>query len=101
MLYTAHSVSLRIPTGNVGPPDPNATTYKVEKINIRFLVMIDELNGYIADTGYCNFAFERYEGAGGKKLWRLTKWWDNTSVSGDANPGLEPTSLGRILAMYN
>jgi len=97
----AYSVSLTIPTANVGEPDPNQTTYKAENINIKLLVMVDEINGYIADAGYCNFAFERYESEGGKNLWRLTKWWDNTATYGDANTGVAPTSLGRVLALYN
>ena len=96
----AYSVSLTIPTASVGEPDPNATTYKAENINIKLLVMVDEINGFIADAGYCNFAFERYDGKEGEKLWRLTKWWDNTAASYDANPALEPASLGRVLALY-
>jgi hypothetical protein len=100
MFKGAYSISLAIPTASVGEPDPNATTYKAHNINIRLLVMVDGINGYIADNGYCNFAFERYDGAGGKKLWRLTKWWDNTAITYDANPGVSPASLGRILALY-
>jgi hypothetical protein len=100
MYRKAFSISLTIPTGKVGTPDPNETTYRVENIAVQLLVRIDELNGYIAN-GYCNFAFERYDGKEGEKLWRLTKWWDNTAVPGDAKPGVSPASLGRILALYN
>ena len=85
---------------SVGEPDPNATIYKAENINIKLLVMVDEVNGYLADTGYCNFEFERYDGSEGEKFWRLTKWEDFTSVAGDSFPACEPTSLGRILALY-
>jgi hypothetical protein len=100
MYRKAFSISLTIPTGGVGTPDPNETTYRVENINIKLLVMIDELNGFIADQGYCNFAFERYDGPKGVKLWRLTNWWDNTSTYYDANPALKPTSLGKVLLLY-
>jgi hypothetical protein len=100
MFKDAHSVSFSINTAGVAEPDPNATTYLVENITIRLLVMVDELNGFIADQGYCDFEFERYENEKGEDLWRLTKWWDNTSVSYDANPPLEPTSLGRVLSLY-
>ena len=96
----AYSVSLTIPTTNVGEPGANETIYNAENINIKLLVMVDEINGYIANAGYCNFEFERYESPGGKKFWRLTKWWDNTNWSRDANPGVAPTSLGKILALY-
>ena len=96
----AYSISLMIPTASVGTPAPNQTTYNVENINVKLLVMIDEVNGYLADSGYCNFRFERYESESGKKLWHLTKWWDNTAAPRDANPGVEPASLGRILALF-
>ena len=76
------------------------TKYKAENISISLLVMIDELNGYRADIGYCNFEFERYESAGGKKYWRLTGWWDRTSSGYDKNPGVEPASLGRVLSLF-
>jgi hypothetical protein len=100
MYRKAFSISLSIPTGGVGTPDPNKTIYKAENVTIKLLVMIDELNGYLADCGYCNFEFERYDGPKGEKLWRLTKWWDNTGVSYDANPGVSPTSVGRVFALF-
>ena len=100
MLEKAHSVSLTIPTGGVGTPDPHATTYRAEGISIKILVMIDELNGYIANQGYCNFEFERYENEKGYKLWRLTRWEDNTAMYYDANPGVTPGSFGKILALF-
>jgi hypothetical protein len=100
MFVGAYSVSLTIPAANVGKPDPNATTYRAENIRIKLLVMIDDINGFLVDHGYCNFEFERYEGAGGQKLWRLTKWWDNTSGAADANPGVSPASLGKILSLF-
>ena len=96
----AYSVNLTITTGNVGEPAPEATTYKAENISIKLLVMVDEVNGFIADTGYCDFEFERYDGEEGRKFWRLTKWWDWTACSYDGYPGTEPTSVGRVLAMY-
>jgi hypothetical protein len=96
----AHAISLTIPAAEAGEPAPGEPTYKADNIHIKILVMVDEINGFLVDRGYCNFAFERYEGAGGKKLWRLTAWWDNTNVLADAEPGVSPGSLGRILALY-
>ena len=100
MFDEAYSISLSIPTGRVGTPAENETKYKAENVSISLLVMIDELNGYIADNGYCNFEFERYESASGKKYWRLTGWWDRTSEGYDGYPGASPASLGRLLALY-
>jgi hypothetical protein len=82
MFEQAFSISLTIPTGSVGTPDPEDTKFGADNVNIKLLVMIDELTGYIADTGYCNFEFEKYKGENDKDLWRLTKWWDNTSTQG-------------------
>ena len=81
MFQKAFSISLTIPTVNVGEPDPEATTYRAENINIKLLVMVDEINGYIADTGYCNFEFEKYKNEFNEDRWRLRKWWDNTAAS--------------------
>jgi len=101
-MYTnAYSISLTIPTAGVGEPEPNATIYKAENISIRLLVMVDEVNGYIADSGYCDFEFGRYDGEEGQQLWRLRKWWDRTSSGGDANPAVKPTSLGKVLSLYH
>ncbi len=96
----AYSINLAIPTGRVGAPAENETTYKAEEISISLVVMITYLEGYIADGGYCDFEFERYESAGGKKYWRLTAWWDRTSQGYDEYPGIAPTSLGRILSLF-
>jgi hypothetical protein len=98
MFDKAYSINLSIPTSRVGTPGENETTYKAENVTISLLVMIDELNGFIANAGYCNFAFERYDSASGKKYWRLTGWWDRSSEFFDAYPALTPTSVGKILA---
>ncbi len=100
MFAQAHRINLSIATSRVGTPGENETKYKAENVSISLLVMIDELDGFIADQGYCNFEFERYEGAGGKKYWRLTRWWDRTSQSCDEYPGVEGASLGRLLALF-
>jgi hypothetical protein len=100
MFDKAYSINLSIPTGRVGTPAENKTTYRADNISISLLVMVDELNGFIADKGYCNFEFERYESAAGKKYWRLTGWWDRTSEFFDEYPGVEPASLGRLLVLF-
>lgn len=79
MFNKAYSINLSIPTGRVGEPAPEETTYEAVNITISLLVMIDELNGFIADGGYCNFEFEKYQNEQSQNRWRLTKWWDRTS----------------------
>ena len=100
MFGKAYSINLSIATSRVGTPGENETTYKADNISLSLLVMVDELNSFIADTGYCNFEFERYESASGKKYWRLTGWWDRTSQGYDEYPGVAPASLGRVLALF-
>jgi hypothetical protein len=100
MFREAYSINLSITTNTVGTPGANETTYQADYVKISLLVMVTELNGFIADGGYCNFEFERYEAASGKKYWRLAKWWDRTSQHGDEYPGLSPASFGKVLAMY-
>jgi len=97
MFKIAHSVSLTIDTTNVGSPGESATSYSAKDVPIDFLVMIDEHNGFRV-SGYCDFAFERYETEGGKRYWRLTKWWDRTAQPGDA--GITTYSFGFILALF-
>jgi hypothetical protein len=96
----AYSVNLWIPTGGIGTPGENEATYEADNVKISLLVMVSELKGYIADNGYCNFAFEVYYNEQKEKRWRLVGWRDFTSVYADAAPGLEPASLGKIMAMY-
>jgi hypothetical protein len=79
MFNRAYSINLSIPTGRVGEPAPEETTYEAVNITISLLVMIDELNGFIANGGYCNFEFEKYQNEQSQDRWRLTKWWDRTS----------------------
>jgi hypothetical protein len=100
MFQKAYSIKLLIPTSQIGTPGGNETKYKADIISISLLVMVDELNGYLADQGYCNYEFESYTSEAGKKCWRLTKWWDRTALFADERLGLAPSSFGRILAMF-
>jgi len=79
MFQKAYSINLTIPTGNVGEPEPSETTFRAYNISINLLVMVNELDGYLADQGYCNFEFEKYKNEEGKDRWRLRKWWDRTA----------------------
>ena len=100
MYILAYSVSLEVPTGGVGTPAETATTYQAEEVSLTLRVMVDELSGYLADEGYCDYAFESYTGKEGRKYWRLTGWWDHTAVYEDGYPGREPASLGGVIASF-
>ncbi len=100
MFILAYSISLAIPTKGVGTPAESETTYRAENVSLSLRVMVDELNGYVSDEGYCDYEFESYAGKEGKKHWRLTGWWDHTGVTYDGHPGAEAASLGRIIASF-
>jgi hypothetical protein len=99
LLTNAYSVDLSIPNTGIGQPAAGAETYRAENVTMSFLVMIDELTGFISNMGYFNFEFEKYYNANGEPRWRLTGWWDKTHLNLDA--AAAPTSFGRILAVYH
>jgi hypothetical protein len=100
MFDEAYSIDLSINTNRVGEPSPEEKTYRADNVALALLVMVDERNGYVADQGYCNFEFESYPTKERKRNWRLTAIWDRTSVISGKPGGLTPSSLGRILALY-
>ncbi len=99
MFKKAHTISLSIGTGSVGEPRPEETEYQAENVPAELLVMLDELNGYIANSA-STFEFERYLAEGGGKHWRLTEWQDRGRYCDEAPAALEPATLGRVLAVF-
>ena len=100
LLERAYSVNISIPSSAIGEPAPEERLYKARNINISLLVMVDRVNGYICNQGYCNFEFRTYYNSTGTRLWRLVKWEDYTSVNADSYASPASASLGKILAMY-
>lgn len=100
MLNKAYSISLFVRVGSLREPGENETTYKAENVTISLLVMVDEVNGFMIDKGFCDFAFEAYYNERKEKRWRITKWWDHTSEVLDEYAGAGHGSLGRVLALY-
>jgi len=101
MFVGAYSIRMDIPTDGVGTPGSDDRTWRADNVIIRLTVMADPGSGYRIGGGYCNFEFERYANDG-EYRWRLTKWWDNTNggTKAASAPGVEPSSLGRILAVF-
>ena len=100
MFNNAYSISLFVPVGPLREPGENETTYKGENVTISLLVMVDEVNGFKIDKGFCDFAFEAYYNERKEKRWRLTGWWDFTSEGYDERAAVAPGSLGSVLALY-
>jgi hypothetical protein len=99
MFKKAHRISLSIETENVGEPPPEAAKYKTGNVKAELLVMIDELNGY-QGYGLSTFVFERYLAEGGGKCWRLTAWRDRGRYGDEELGAVEPSTIGRVLAIY-
>jgi len=99
MFKKAFRISLSIETGRVGEPRPEATAYQAENVPTELLVMLDELNGALAEDS-CTFEFERYLAEGGGKHWRLTTWRDRRDYSDQEPATVEPATIGKILALF-
>ena len=101
MFNEAHSIRLVINTTQVGTPGGETWSYQADNVTISLIVMVDEVNGFIADQGYCRFDFGRCRRkTEPKEWWRLQAWWDRTGAGYDTNTVLKPASLGMILVMY-
>lgn len=93
MFAKAYSISLSIPRDKIGKPKEGVTYFDVKKNPLDILVMVNELNGYQADRGYCDFGF----GQQADGQWRMVNWYDHTG----ADYGDGPSTLGKILALYH
>ena len=99
MFEKAYSISLSIETDNVGEPRPEETAYYVENVPVELLAMLDELNGFIAQSA-STFEFERYLAEGGGKRWRLTEWQDRGDYYDGAPAVGSPSTIGKVLALF-
>jgi hypothetical protein len=101
MLANAYSIDMHIPGSSIGTPGDADNNWRAERIPLTLTVMTDAHNGFRVGAGCCHYSFARYT-EDGKYQWYLKGWWDFTSATAPAAdvPGVEPTSLGRILARY-
>jgi hypothetical protein len=99
MFKKAYRISLSIETDNVGEPRPEATEYQAENVPAELLAMLDELNGFIANST-STFEFERYLAEGGSKHWRLTGWQDRGRYYDEEPAAGGPSTIGKVLAVF-
>jgi hypothetical protein len=99
MFNEAHTIQMEIDTSNVGAPGDDDNIYFARDIEVRLLVMVDAVNGYLAD-GVCDFEFVDVE-SGEPDNWVISNWQDRTwpTVSGGRN--VTPASIGFILAVFD
>jgi hypothetical protein len=100
MFNGAYAIDLSIPTGGIGEPGPEETTFSAHNVEVCLLVLVGEKSGYVADEGYCHFEFEKYKDNEGRDRWRLTTWWDETEGGPEGPPGIEHVPLWYILSLY-
>lgn len=97
MFEQAYSIDFSVGYETIGSPDKGADEFDASKVLIRLLVMIDSVNGFLAQ-GFCNFKLVD-ENPGGTDNWVITDWWDYTAPDGTSG-FTEPSSLGSILVGF-
>jgi len=95
----AYSIDISITSANVGEPGSDDTTYTAENVQIRFLVLVDTVNGYLAQ-GFVTFEFAVEYNEKNEKEWVVTTWRDFTSPAESGGRSVTEASFGEILAMF-
>jgi hypothetical protein len=97
MFEQAYSLDFDVGYELVGDPDEGANEFTAYEVQIRLLIMVDPVNGFLAQ-GFCDFRLID-ENPEGTAFWVITDWWDNTALDGTFELAVEH-SFGSILAMY-
>jgi hypothetical protein len=77
MFGELYSIELSLDSSNIVDPGSSDTVFYADNVQIKLLVMIDSVNGYLAQ-GFVDFNFESYTSPKGK-LWRVKDWSDYTA----------------------
>jgi hypothetical protein len=96
----AYSIDISINSVNVGEPGPDDSTYTADNVQIRFLVMVDTVNGYLAQ-GFATFEFSVEYNEKNEKEWAVTAWRDFTSTTESGGRSVTEASFGEILAIFH
>jgi hypothetical protein len=95
----AYSIDMSIASANVGEPDPNDAYYTADGVQMRFLVMVDAENGYLAQ-GFATFEFRGEYNEKNEKEWLVTAWKDFTTVVDSGDRYIDEASFGEILVWF-
>lgn len=95
----AYSVDMSIASANVGEPGTDDTTYTADNVQINFLVMVDAVNGYLAQ-GFVTFEFAAVYNEKNEKEWLVAAWRDFTAPAGSGGRNITEASFGEILALF-
>lgn len=99
MFNTAFSVDISIVSANVGEPDPDDAYYTADNVQIRFLVMVDIIGGYLAQ-GFVTFEFRKEVNEKNEQEWLVTAWRDFTAPDSTGDRNIVPASFGEILVRF-
>ena len=94
MFDFAYSITLDLPSSQIGDPPEGVTEYTQNNVYISLLVMTTSTDGLRAD-GFVTFTFEKMN-EGGTDVWKIRDFFDYTS----AKKGIETASLGTIKAEF-
>jgi hypothetical protein len=101
MLEQVYSIDFNVNTTDVGDPEEGATTFEANHVPMRILIMIDSVNGFLAE-GFFDFELV-YGDSAGYDDWKVTEWRDDTAI--ERTTGLPsataPASFGTILASFH
>jgi hypothetical protein len=100
MFDMAYSIDIKIDTSVIDDPLTDDNTYTAADVPIDFLVMTDEVNGYMAQ-GTCTFELRGEYNQNSEKHWCVTAWRDFTSPGISGSRGITPSSFGRILIRFH
>ena len=97
MFEQAYSIDFDVVYETIGNPDDGADEFDASKVQIRLLIMVDAMNGFLGQ-GPCNFKLVN-ESLDGNNNWVISDWWDYTAHHGTFESAA-PSSLGSILAGF-
>jgi hypothetical protein len=95
-----YSIDMSIASANVGEPDADDAYYTADNVQMRFLVMVDPENGYLAQ-GFATFEFRKEVNEKNEQEWLVTAWRDFTAPDSTGDKSIVPASFGEILVRYH
>jgi hypothetical protein len=100
MFDMAYSIDISIDTSVIDDPLTDDNAYNATYVPIDLLVLVDQVNGYMAQ-GTCTFELRSEYNQNSEKRWYVTAWRDYTSPEVSGGRGITPFSFGEILVRFH
>lgn len=94
-----YSVDLKIDTSAIDNPITDDNAYTAADVPVRFLVMVDPVNGFL-DQGTFTFELRAEYDQDPRNYWYVTAWRDFTSLPEPGGRNVEEASFGEILVRF-